>query len=148
VDEIQKHIRRYEMKIPIRISKPLGSATIELDPSFGTIWKDGTINAVTCEICGTQHPKRHIDDDSYWLSTFLGNVVVAECCGKIFSLAYAEMGTELAYVRMAEFGNKPLADEEFFAHVSHCLSVAHFGIVTAKVTADKMLQDISIGHKI
>lgn len=135
------------MKVPVRIARPLGPLGPIEASAFASVWKDGTNRAVTCQICGTRHPKRNLSDDSYWLGTFLGNTVVAECCGKIFALAYAENGTGFAMARLDEFKTNPLSDSEFLGLLANSVDGAKRLLAGTLEMSEQMSQDLDIVRK-
>lgn len=108
------------------VKKPLGPS--KLGRGFGTNWNNqrmGCDGPVTCEICGTVHPRD--GDESYVVSIFLGRQVVEDCCGAILDQVYQESGEEFAIAFLKEFSKNP-TDSRF-----HCfLSVLRSVLVEAK----------------
>jgi len=99
------------MKKPL-VKEPLGSS--KLGHGFGTDWNNrgiGTLAAVTCEICGTQHPELDQNEGSRTISAFLDYQVVEECCGAIIDRVYQESGEQFAIAFIEEFANNPTASE-------------------------------------
>ena len=99
------------MKKPL-MKKPVGPS--ELGHGFGTDWNNqgiGSLRAVTCEICGTEHPEIEESETSRTISRFLGYQVVEECCGAIIDYVYRELGEVFAIAIIEEFANDPSASK-------------------------------------
>lgn len=91
------------MKKPL-VDKPLGPC--ETRKMWNNLHR-GATHAVTCEICGTNHPELDSNDESYIISTFLGLQVIEECCGAILDQVYQESGEEFATAFLEEFAKNP-----------------------------------------
>lgn len=73
----------------------------------------GTTRAVTCELCGTDHPELdETGEQSHHLLDFLGRQCVEECCGRIVDMIYDEWGDEFAKAFLYEFAQNP-GDKKF-----------------------------------
>lgn len=72
----------------------------------------GTTSAIVCELCGTLHPERHPNDDSYRTFTLFGRMGVLECCGSVMDGLYREWGQTFTSRRLDEFRQSPL-DRKF-----------------------------------
>ncbi len=73
-----------------------------------------TTRAVTCELCGTNHPERDSADGGYILFTFLGLQGVMECCGKVIDVLYDEWHRLFFKATLAKFKNDPLSEEHYY----------------------------------
>jgi hypothetical protein len=90
------------------LKKPLGPS--KLGRGFGTDWNNrgtGTLAAVVCEICGTEHAELDESETSRTISNFLGYQIVEECCGAILDAVYRESGEQFAIAFIEEFSDNP-----------------------------------------
>lgn len=76
----------------------LGSGTYGNEGVWGIPCGTGTTSAVTCELCGTNHPEIEDSDPSYSLFHFMGRQGVQQCCGavldEVFSIAARPFAVE------------------------------------------------------
>ncbi|MDP3785131.1 MAG: hypothetical protein Q8R12_03600 [bacterium] len=70
-----------------------------------------TQEAIQCGLCGTKHPKHHVDDWSYHTFTFLGRQGVVECCGRIADVIFGQWGSKFTERRLEEFTKNPLCTD-------------------------------------
>lgn len=102
------------MKRPI-FTKPAGPSERSWN-NLGT----GTTSAVTCELCGTNHPAVNDGDDGYTLGRFLGMQFVEECCGRTVDYLYAELGEEFCMAFLHDFAENPT--DSRFGFLRFCLA--------------------------
>ncbi len=67
----------------------------------------GTTRDVICELCGTRHPRREPEDESYTLGRFMGMQFVEGCCGNVIDGVYYEFGEEFAMAFLEDFAEDP-----------------------------------------
>lgn len=87
--------------------KPVGGSELF---SIGNT-SHGTTSGIICELCGTSHPERHPNDDTYRTFTLFGRTGVLECCGAIVDRLYREWDQTFTSRRLAEFRGAPLNRE-------------------------------------
>jgi hypothetical protein len=99
------------MRKKVLFDEPLGPSKGIAALSTQEPWNNmsiGTTMAVTCELCGTEHPQRHVHEDGYTLCSFLGMQVVEQCCGKVFDILYNEVREKFTLAFLQEFAARPL----------------------------------------
>lgn len=102
--------------------KPLGGVEF-LSPQIG-VFSEGTHSAIRCGVCGTMHAELREEDDCYYFANFLGYLVVAHCCGKIFHWAFSQMGEAFAEAMMQKVAENPTDHEFFIGFVKSCMEKA------------------------
>lgn len=105
----------------------------------------GTIGGVICELCGTEHPERDSDDDSYTLGRFMGMQFVEECCGKIIDRIYSEFGEVFAMAFLEDFAKNPIDSNFGYLRfrLPEILDKAHSNIVEADEAITKAQASLS-----
>ena len=126
---MRKRIRRI-------FNKPAGPSEIP-ESAFG--WNNqslGTSGSVTCELCGTEHPKD--PDGNYSVGRFLGLQFVERCCGRAIDVVYREFNEEFATQFLKEFAQDPTAPQFtiFLNVLKECLVQAKQKIKEIESTTD------------
>jgi hypothetical protein len=78
----------------------------------------GTIREVICKGCGTVHPERKSDDETYSLSWFLGHQIIDECCGAFLDQLYDCLGSDFFQARATDFEQDPLSRDHTFERIT------------------------------
>lgn len=102
-------------------SKPFGESEYRWNTS-GML----TTGALTREACGTNHPERDHDDESYIIIHFLGLRVIQQCCGKVLDVVYDTLLPEIIRRLLKEFAENPLDSqyEDFRSELRAALAKA------------------------
>ena len=74
----------------------------------------GSTAALTCEVCGTDHPDLSSYGDSRGFGDFLGLQIVGPCCGAVIDQLYAEFGNLFFNATLEDFMQDPLSSDHEF----------------------------------
>ena len=92
------------MNRPI-FTKPMGDSKLFPGGNMGGLTEN---NKVTCQFCGTQHPKLDHNERGHTLFRILEMEGVTECCGKVLDLLYADLGHLFVGHTLDSFEENPL----------------------------------------
>ena len=111
--------------------KPIGESQVHWSNTHS-----GTISAVTCELCGTNHEElsESWNEGDYTVDRFLGMQLIEECCGKAIDILYTEFAEEFTIQFLKEFGGDPLN-----IRFSGFISYLEDALKKAKAQSEEML---------